>query len=65
VSSIGETGAASSFGPVDAAKSGLKLSLLAMGGMEGGAAIVGVVDVCMYLTVDGDAAVSAERRAYR
>jgi hypothetical protein len=45
VSSIGETGAASSFGPVDPLKSGLKLSLLAMGGMEGGAAMVGVVDV--------------------
>lgn len=47
MSSMGETGAASSFGPaaVGALKSGLKLSLLAMGGMEGGAAIVGVVDV--------------------
>jgi hypothetical protein len=42
---MGETGAASSFGPEPLLKSGLKLSLLAIGGMDGGAAIVGVV-VC-------------------
>lgn len=60
VSSIGETGAASSFGPVDALKSGLKLSLLAMGGMEGGAAMVGVVDVR-----NSRWRRSCQRRAYR
>lgn len=42
---MGETGAASSFGGAALLKSGLKLSLLAMGGMDGGAAIAGVVDV--------------------
>ena len=52
VSSMGETGAASSLGPARVLKSGLKLSLLAIGGMEGGTAIVGVVGV------DDEAAVS-------
>ena len=43
--SMGETGAASSLGPEVLLKSGLKLSLLTMGGKDGGAAIVGVVVV--------------------
>ena len=48
---MGETGAASSLGPEVLLKSGLKLSLLTMGGKDGGAAIVGVV------VVDDEAAV--------
>lgn len=54
MSSIGETGAASSLGVEDVLKSGLKLSLLAIGGMDGGAAIIAVVGV---VDVDDDAAV--------
>jgi hypothetical protein len=42
---MGEMGVTSSIGAAELLKSGLKLSLLAMGGMEGGAAIAGVVDV--------------------
>ena len=51
--SVGELGATSSFGAAALLKSGLKLSLLAMGGMDGGAAIAGVVDV---VDVDDEAA---------
>lgn len=52
MSSMGEIGATSSSATAEALNSGLKLSLPTIGGMEGGAAIVDVVDL------DDEAAVS-------
>lgn len=49
--SMGETGSSLSFGPAVLLKSGLKLSLLAIGGMDGGAAILGVVDLDVEVAV--------------
>lgn len=60
---MGETGAASSLRAAEVSKSGLKLSLLAIGGMDGGAAIVVVLLVLMWMTTQLSAVDLASRLA--